>query len=99
MYPREIMRPGGGYTEAGSYSHGLSSSSAPQNFQQMFTNLQLRLQRQEEEIRCLKQQHILLGNASSFAMPRVASVLTQPRVEKRWEFLCGRFQEYYSPIF
>ena len=49
------MRPGGGYTEAGSYSQGISSSSAPMNFQQMFTDLQSRLQRHEEEIRCLKQ--------------------------------------------
>ena len=50
------MRPGGGYTEAGSYSQGFSSSSTPMNFQQMFTDLQSRLQRHEEEIRCLKQQ-------------------------------------------
>ena len=32
-------------------------------------------------------------------MPEVASALAQPRVEKRWEFLCGRFQEYYPPVF
>ena len=46
------MRPDGGYTEAGSFNMVLSSSSALQNFQQMFTDVQLRLQRQEEEIRC-----------------------------------------------
>ena len=25
--------------------------------------------------------------------------MAQPRVENRWEFLCGRFQEYYPPVF
>ena len=50
------MRPGGGYIGVGSYSQGFSSSFAPMNFQHMFTDLQSRLQRHEEEIRCLKQQ-------------------------------------------
>ena len=40
------------FTEAGNYSQGLSSSLAPHNLQQVFIDIQLRLQRQEEEIRC-----------------------------------------------
>ena len=93
------MRPSDSYTGAGSYSQGISSSSAPLNVQQTLTDLQLRLQRHEEEIRCLKQQQVLSGNTSSFVVPRVAPVLAQPRVENRWEFLCGRFQEYYPLVF
>ena len=65
----------------------------------MITDLQSRLQRHEEEIRCLKQQQNLLGSTSSFVVPGVAPALAQPRVESRWEFLCGRFQEYYPPVF
>ena len=57
------------------------------------------MQRHEEEIRYLKQQRSLLGSTSSLVMPGVAPVLAQPRVENRWEFLCGRFQEYYPPVF
>ena len=93
------MRPGDSYTGAGSYSQGISSSSVPMNVQQTLTDLQSRLQRHEEEIRYLKQQRSLLGSTPSFAMTGVASVSTQPRVENRWEFLCGRFQEYYPPVF
>ena len=77
------MRPGGRYTKVGDYSQGLNSSPAPQNFQQLFIDVQLRLQRKEEEIRCLKQQQVLSGNTSSFVMPGVAPVLAQPRVENR----------------
>ena len=69
------MRPHGGYTEAGSYSQGISSLYAPMNFQQMITDLQSRLQRHEEEIRCLKQQRNLLGSTSSFIVSGVAPAL------------------------
>ena len=65
----------------------------------MFLDLQSRLQRHGEDIRCLKQQQNLLGSTSSLVMPEVAPVLAQPKVENRWEFLCGRFQEYYPPVF
>ena len=93
------MRPGGGYLEAGSFSQGLSSSSTSQSFQQIVTDLQSRLQRHEEEIRCLRQQQNLLGSTSSCVVPGRAPDLAQPRVESKWEFLCGRFEEYYHPVF
>ena len=65
----------------------------------MFTDLQSRLQRHEEEIRCLRQQQNLLGSTSSYVVQGMAPGLAQPRVENRWEFLCGRFLKFYPPIF
>ena len=47
----------------------------------------------------MKQHQNLLGSTSSFVLPGVALVLAQPRVENRWEFLYGRFQEYYPLVF
>ena len=70
------------------------------NWQQLFTDLQARVMRQEEEICLLRQQQVPTGKVLPEAPPAAVPKIEQPIEDgSKWEPLYERFRKQHPPIF
>ncbi|XP_062085905.1 uncharacterized protein LOC133792012 [Humulus lupulus] len=99
MLPRQSNEPIGIENQVRSNDQGQNPPPAPENWQQMLGDMQARLQRQGEEIRQLRQQHVPAGNAASEAPSAapVPVVQQQTELENRWELLYEQFRKQDPP--
>ena len=94
--PRQSSRLRGSRAEDD--NQGQDPPPAPQNWQQMFAEMEARLQRTEEELRQLRQQ--ATPQVTGLPIQQVvAPVPVQPVVENRWEPLYERFRKQQPPTF
>ena len=84
-------------------NQGQAPPPSPENWQQVLADMQARSERQEEEIRLLRQQQVPAGNLQS-TVPAVLQpevpVVVQPQAGgDRWEPLYERFRKQHPPAF
>ena len=94
--PRQSSRLRGSRAEDD--NQGQDPPPAPQNWQQLFAEMEAGLHRTEEELRQLR-QHTPPQGIGLQVPQAVAPMPAQPAVENRWEPLYERFRKQHPPTF